>query len=271
MTKLKLILFVLVVVLFSCNKKSSHTEETSSVSSVPSVNYGVIGTHAHDINSFMEGLLVHEGKLFESTGSPQEFPQAASVAGIVDLSTGKIDKKVELDRNKYFGEGIVIFGDKLYQLTYVTKKGFVYDLKNYQKIDEFTIPSKEGWGFTTDGKTLIMSDGTATLTYLDPVTYHVIKTLQVKDDKGEVSQLNELEFIKGYLYANVYGTNTIVKIDPSTGSVVGKLDMVSLARDAKAKNNAALEMNGIAFDSVKQTVYVTGKFWPSIYEIKFKY
>src|SRR3989337_1234769 len=120
----------------------------------PLINYGVVATHPHDTSSFTEGFVFYDGKLYEATGSPDDLPQTRSVVGPVDLSTGKINKKVELDRNKYFGEGIVFLNDKLYQLTYVTRVGFVYDAKTFKRIKEFSFPSKEGWGLTTDGNHL---------------------------------------------------------------------------------------------------------------------
>ncbi|ARS35325.1 glutaminyl-peptide cyclotransferase [Pontibacter actiniarum] len=235
------------------------------------INYGVAKAYPHDTNAFTEGLLVHEGKLYESTGSPSDLPQTRSLVGVVDLNTGEIDTKVELDRDKYFGEGIVILNDKLYQLTYQAKKGFVYDLNTFEKLDEFTFPSKEGWGMTTDSTHLIMSDGTSQLTYLDPETLKKAKALGVYDNNGPLKNLNELEYINGYIYANVYTTNTIVKIDPKSGQVVGKLYLTSLAQDAKTKNPASLELNGIAYDPATDKIYVTGKMWPNIYEIEFNH
>lgn len=195
-------------------------------------------------------------------------PQARSLIGEVDLKTGQLQKKVELDRTKYFGEGAVFLNGKLYQLTYTTKVGFIYDALTFKPLGTFTFPSKEGWGLTTDGTHLIMSDGTAALTYLNPQTFQVVKTVQVTDDHGALTNLNELEYVRGFVYANVYTTATIVKIDLQTGQVVGRMDLSPLQQDAKAKNPKALEMNGIAFDSTANSLYITGKFWPILYEIK---
>ncbi|WP_190300497.1 glutaminyl-peptide cyclotransferase [Rufibacter hautae] len=245
--------------------------QNSGISDPALINYGVVKAHPHDTTAFTEGFLVHDGKLYESTGSPADLTQTKSLIGVVDLATGKMEVKAELDRSKYFGEGIAILKDRLYQLTYVSKVGFVYDVKTFRQVDDFTFESKEGWGLTTDGTHLIMSDGTSKLTYLHPGTFKTEKTITVQDPDGPVENLNELEFIKGYLYANVYTTNTIVKIDPSSGKVVGKLDLTSLEQDAKSKKPDALELNGIAFDSTAGKVYVTGKLWPNIYEIKFSY
>jgi glutaminyl-peptide cyclotransferase len=150
----------------ACNGENKSTV-VGKESSPSLINYGVIATHPHDTSSFTEGLVFYDGSLYEATGSPDDLPQTRSVVGPVDLSTGKINKKVELDRNKYFGEGIVFLNDKLYQLTYKTRVGFIYDAKTFRQINEFTFSSKEGWGLTTDGNHLIMSDGTDKITYLD--------------------------------------------------------------------------------------------------------
>jgi glutaminyl-peptide cyclotransferase len=238
--------------------------------SIPTIDYTYVNSYPHDLTSFTEGFLIHDGILFESTGAPKEFPQTRSLFGIVDLKTGKIGTKVEIDKVKYFGEGIAFLNGKVFQLTYKTKVGFIYNAITFKKINEFTFPSAEGWGLTTDGISLIMSDGTNILTYLDPVTLGVIKTISVSA-RGYARNnlnLNELEYIKGFIYANLWTTNTIVKVNPTDGKVVAKLDLNLLAYDAKKVFSGSLEMNGIAYDSIADRVFVTGKFWPKIYEIK---
>jgi glutamine cyclotransferase len=147
--------------------------------------------------------------------------------------------------------------------------GFIYDTAKFTKVGEFTIPSAEGWGMTTDGHSLIMSDGTSQLTWLDPATMQVTKTLPVSDNDGLIDKLNELEYINGFIYANVYTTAAIVKIDPSTGKVVGQLDLFSLANEAVSLYSGSMEMNGIAYDSATRKAYITGKMWPKVYEIEF--
>jgi len=236
---------------------------------IAAINFSVVKEHPHDITSFTEGLLFHDQKLFESTGASPGLPQTRSLFGVVDLKTGKIDVKAEIDRNIYFGEGMVILKGKVFQVTYKNQKGFVYDAKTFKNLGEFTYTNKEGWGLTTDGKNIIMSDGTSYLTYIDPTNYSVTKVLEVAENNRIVESLNELEYIKGFIYANIWTTNTIVKIDPNTGDVVGKMDLSDLDFQSKTKNPNALEMNGIAYDSIANTVYVTGKLWPTIYEIKF--
>ena len=236
---------------------------------IAAINFSVVKEHPHDITSFTEGLLFHDQKLFESTGASPGLPQTRSLFGVVDLKTGKIDVKAEIDRNIYFGEGMVILKGKVFQVTYKNQKGFVYDAKTFKNLGEFTYTNKEGWGLTTDGKNIIMSDGTSYLTYIDPTNYSVTKVVEVAENNRIVENLNELEYIKGFIYANIWTTNTIVKIDPNTGDVVGKMDLSDLDFQSKTKNPNALEMNGIAYDSIANTVYVTGKLWPTIYEIKF--
>jgi glutaminyl-peptide cyclotransferase len=236
---------------------------------IPLINYAVKNIYPHDTTSFTEGLLVHEGLIYESTGSPEDLLQTRSLFGNIDLATGKINIKAELDREKYFGEGIAFLNGKIYQLTYQDKKGFIYDTRTFKKLGEFGFPSAEGWGMTTDGSYLIMSDGTSVITYLDPADFKSIKTLNVRTDMGPVTNINELEFINQFIYANVYETSTIIKIDTSTGKVVARLELGSLATEAKSRYRGSMEMNGIAYDTVSHKVYITGKMWPTLYEIDF--
>lgn len=250
---------------------SSYNEGNELPKAIPAIYYSVTKTYPHDTTAFTEGLLVHEGRLYESTGSPRDVKGTRSLFGAVDLETGSIDVKAELDSRQFFGEGIAFLDGKVYQLTYKDKVGFVYDARTFKKTGEFKLPTKEGWGMTTDGVHLVMSDGTHKLTYLDPATLQTVKTLTVTDESGGVQDLNELEFINGALYANVWRTNTIVKIDTASGEVTGRMDLSSLAREAKLKYRDAMELNGIAYDSATAKVYVTGKMWPHIYEIRFSF
>jgi glutamine cyclotransferase len=262
---------VVITQLISCNsEKKESAAKTSTAPAIPSISFDVVGTHAHDTAAFTEGLLMHNGNLYESTGSPLEMENTRSVVGTVDLQTGKIDPKVEINR-AIFGEGITFLNNKLYQLTYEAKVGYIYDAKTFKKIGEFPLPGKEGWGLTTDGTHLIMSDGTDKVLYLDSSSLKPVKTLLVQDSNGPVRNVNELEFIGGYIYANVYTTNYIIKIDPATGKVQGRLDLSALTRNARSQNKNALELNGIAYDSATGNVYVTGKFWPNIYAIRFSH
>ena len=274
MNKLSLVIFT-AILLVACNNSSkpdtpATNPDNTADNTPPTLDYNIVKAYPHDTSAYTEGLLFHDGKLYESTGTEPEMPaDRRSMFGPVDLSTGKITPKVELDRNKYFGEGIVFLNGKVYQLTYTTKIGFVYDATTFKKLGEFTFPSKEGWGMTTDGTSLIMSDGTSNISYLDPNTFQLRKILGVADNNGPVSNINELEMIKGFLYANQWQTNYILKIDPASGKVVARLNLDNLVNQAKNQFPGAEVLNGIAYDSTGGKVYVTGKLWPSIYEIKF--
>ncbi|MDX2172431.1 MAG: glutaminyl-peptide cyclotransferase [Bacteroidota bacterium] len=273
----RLFYFSIFVVLFfvSCDSPTIEGPEDKTHDKVdntpktPIINYSIVNTLPHDSTSFTEGFLINEGQLFESTGAPENLPQTKSLFGSVDLKTGKINVKAELDRNKYFGEGICFLNNKVFQLTYKNQIAFVYDAKTFKPKGQFNYLSKEGWGLTTDGKSIIMSDGTNNLTYLNPETYQITKTLSVSENNFAVDGLNELEYIKGFIYANIYTTHYIVKINPETGNVVARIDIEDLFLSAQKRYPYALETNGIAYDSIQNKIYVTGKMWPCIYEIKF--
>ena len=255
------------VIISSCqdNSKSSRPE---IIETIPIINYSVSNYFPHDTTLFTEGLLFHDRLLFESTGSPKELPGARSMVGITDLTTGKFDKKIELDK-KYFGEGIAFSNGKLFQLTYKNQIGFIYDAKSFKKTGEFKYTNLQGWSLTTNGKDLIMSDGTSNLTIIDPVLCKPIRTLSVTQNGLPVDLLNELEYIKGFIYANVWKSNFVLKINPDNGKVVGKLDLSSLTLEAENKNPNADVLNGIAYDSTADKIYVTGKMWPNIYQLNF--
>jgi glutamine cyclotransferase len=260
--------FMMLLYSCTCNTKSSETKTAEPTSATPVINYSVTGSFPHDTTLFTEGFLIYNGELFESTGSPEELPQTRSLVGTIDLSTGKIDKKIELDK-KYFGEGIVFLNSKLYQLTYKNQIGFIYDAKSFKQMGTFSYLSAEGWSLTTDGINLIMSDGTANLTFISPDSLRPVKIVTVRENGELLKNVNELEYIKGSIYANVYQTNDVIKIDPSNGKVVGRLDLNSLGLEAKYKNPHSDVMNGIAYDSITDKIYVTGKLWSNIYQIKF--
>lgn len=259
-------MLIVCLMLFECCVNKSVKNEKKEV---PIINYSVQKDYPHDTSSFTEGLFVYKGDIFESTGSPEELPQTKSLFGIVDTISGKIDVKVEIDKRKYFGEGIAILKDKIYQITYKSNTGFIYSENNYDLIGEFKFPNKEGWGLTTNGTSLIMSDGTSNLSFFKPQNFVLEKTLKVFDSTGEVENLNELEYISGFIYANIYFTNKIFKIDPNSGEVVGQIDLASLAIEAHYMYPGSLEMNGIAYDEFSKTMIITGKMWPRIYRISF--
>lgn len=256
MTKIgRLLLFALLAqAVLSC-KGDKENKGTS-----PQITYQLKTTWPHDTEAFTQGLLIHEGKLFESTG------QNASWIGLVNINTGKPDKKVILD-NKYFGEGITILNNKIYQLTWRNKTGFVYDARSFEKLKEFTYEG-EGWGITHDGKNLIMSDGSSRLFFMDTTSLSRIRSIDVTDQNGPVKKLNELEYVDGFVFANVWETNRIVKIDPATGQVVGALDLTLLAENARLRNPKADVLNGIAYHAGTKLLVVTGKNWPSYYVLQ---
>lgn len=236
---------------------------------VPMMDFTLVRTLPHDETAFTEGLLFDDGKLLESTGAPDYLPQARSALGVVDTATGKLQIKAELDKRIYFGEGMVVLNGKIFQVTYQNQQGFVYDAKTYKQIATFNYPNKEGWGLTTDGTYIIMSDGTYNLTYIDPVSYQVVKTLAVTESGFATELINELEYINGFIYANLWTKNMLVKIDPKDGTVKGKLDLSSLYNKERGGNINLLEMNGIAWDKKTDRILVTGKFWKNFYQISF--
>lgn len=249
------------------NDKPADNYEESSVPAPVTLSFQVVNKFSHDPMAFTEGLTFYNGKLYESTGSPDEPANNGTWIGCIDLKTGKYERKVDLGK-RYFGEGITFLKGKAYQLTYKSQIGFIYDASNFQKLGEFKYRS-EGWGLTNDGNSLIMSAGTSNIYYLSPDSVAFTKMLAVQDDKGYVNNINELEFIDGYLYANKWLTSEILKIDTSTGYVVGKFDLSKQVAEVKTQHPEALELNGIAYDSVTRKSYITGKKWPVIYEIKW--
>ncbi len=245
------------MVVFSCAPKSE-----KKVQEVPRIEYTLQRSLPHDTKSFTQGLLIHQGQLYESTG------QEESWIGIVDIQTGAATKKVVLDK-KYFGEGISILNNKVFQLTWKNKAGFIYSFPSFEKIGEFTYPG-EGWGLTTDGQFLIMSNGTNQLSFLDSATLKPVRSVSVVFNDKPVGELNELEYADGFIYANVWRTDLIAKIDPKTGVVRGFLDLSTLAQQARALNPQADVMNGIAWHPATKTMLVTGKYWPFIFILKLK-
>jgi glutamine cyclotransferase len=259
------------ILLFSCSGQPEGPADNvpPPETGIPILNYSVRHTYPHDTTSYTEGFVFHDHHFFESSGAPAELPQTRSVVGIMDTLTGQMAKKIELDRQKYFGEGIVFFKDKLYQLTYKNRIGFIYDAKTYSLLDSFKYANKEGWALTSDSSYLIMSDGTSNLTFLDPVSLKPARVLAVTQNGVPLDSLNELEYIKGFIYANRFTQSYLVKIDPVSGKVVGKLDLISLVNEEKNKNPETDVLNGIAYDPVADKIYVTGKLWSRIYEIDF--
>jgi glutamine cyclotransferase len=225
--------------------------------------YTVVKVFPHDVSAFTQGLVIEQGRLFESTGQ-----EGSSWIAEVNITTGQQDKRVILDK-KYFGEGITVLNNKIYQLTWKNKIGFVYDLRTFQKIGEFTY-THEGWGITHNGKELIVSDGSNKLHFLDTATLKEIRSIEIFEGTDRMDNLNELEYIEGFVFANRWQTNEVVKINLSTGQVVGRLDLTELAREANQKNPSADVLNGIAYEKKSGLLLVTGKWWPFLFTIRLE-
>jgi glutaminyl-peptide cyclotransferase len=231
-------------------------------SQAPVFGYKIINVYHHDKTAFTEGL-VYDGKtLYESTGLYDN-----STLRQVDLITGRILKLYRLP-DKFFGEGLTLWADQLIQLTWQSGIGFVYDKKNFNQTRSFSY-SREGWGITSDGKRLIMSDGSDTLYFLNPDTFEDTGSIRVMENGNPVNQLNELEFIKDKVYANVYYTSRIAIISPETGEVTGWIDLQGLVDREDGLNDVDV-LNGIAYEADRDLLIVTGKFWPELFEIKIQ-
>jgi glutaminyl-peptide cyclotransferase len=252
------------VILVGCGESKKPSEETPADTTL--LSYTVLSILPHNAEAFTQGLVVYKNKILESTGQ-----NGTSWVGEVNPASGSHDKKIILDK-QYFGEGITVLNNKLYFLTYLSKIGFVYDANTYQKIKEFTYdsPIQQGWGITHDNKNLIVSDGTDKIHFLDTATLKVNRSVTVTDGSMRIKQVNELEYVNGYIYANVWQTNWILKIDPRTGTVVGKLDLSQLANEIQQMDPDADVLNGIAYDKNSRALLVTGKLWPRAYLIRVK-
>jgi glutamine cyclotransferase len=267
---MKKIVKVLIPSIFflSCGNNSGNgNDDIVTEPAPPTIPFTIVNEYPHDTSSYTEGLTFYNGQLYEGTGASPTVSNNGTWIGPIDMVTGKIEKKVDLG-DDWFGEGITFLNDKVYQLTYQTHKGFVYDAKTFKKLKEFTY-NTEGWGLTNDGKNLIMSDGTSSLHFLDPETLRVLNVIGVSDNNGPLPNINELEVINGFIYANQWQTPYIVKIDPASGKVVGRMDFSTLVEQVENQYPDAEEFNGIAYDSTTNKVYVTGKKWPKLYEVKF--
>lgn len=222
-------------------------------------SYRVVATFPHDRSAFTEGLEYVDGKFYEGTGL-----NGKSDIRIVNPATGAVLKKLPLDYI-YFGEGVTVFNGKLYELTYTSGTAFVYDPKTFQKLGEFHY-SGEGWALTHDSKQLIMSDGTPSLRFIDPASFKELGRLYVRDGGRPVNELNELEYINGEIWSNVWRTNLIARINPQTGNVNSWVDLTGLLKPEDSKDVDVL--NGIAYDAKGKRIFVTGKYWPKIFQIE---
>lgn len=230
---------------------------TLSCAETPRYTVRIVKTFPHDPNAFTQGLEFHNGDLYESTGM-------VGTSGIrkVALESGKILQQLRVNP-PFFGEGITIINGQLIELTWQHQTGFVYKFPELQFIKQFSYPG-EGWGLANDGKQIYMSDGTAQIRVWDPATLKEVRRITVTDGSRQIAALNELEWVRGEIWANVWMTDQIVRISPATGKVVGWIDLSSLPRD----RNTADVLNGIAFDAKTQRLFVTGKLWTNVYQIE---
>ena len=232
-----------------------------SASRAPVAGYRVIHVFPHDPEAFTQGLVYLNGVFYEGTGL-----NGRSTIRKVRIENGQVLQLQKLD-SQYFGEGIAVFGDTLFQLTWTSGIGLLYDLTSFQRTGTFTYAG-EGWGLTHDGTRLIMSDGTATLRLLDPATRKLLSRLTVRDGGVPVVNLNELEYVNGEIFANVWQTERIARISPRTGVVTGWIDLKGLLTPREQAQSVDMVMNGIAYDSAGDRLFVTGKLWPKVFEIK---
>ncbi|MBS2040754.1 glutaminyl-peptide cyclotransferase [bacterium] len=235
-------------------------EYVLSQKAIPVFGFKVLRSLPHESSSYTEGLVVDGGSVYEGTGR-----YGRSSLFRKDLSSGRSTKSVDLDA-RLFGEGVTVMGDRVYQLTYKSNLGLIYDKATLQKVGEFSYDA-QGWGLTHNGEELIMSNGSAALVFLDPKNFHPTHSLVVRDDRGPVGFLNELEYVDGQIYANVWQTNLIARVDAKTGKVTGWIDMTGLNPDTDLYQYPFV-LNGIAHDASTGRLLVTGKCWPSIWEIE---
>ncbi len=267
----KVITIIFISLLWACNNTPDET--TASVSDVPppaSLSYNIVKVYPHDTSSYTQGLIWHNNILYESTGR-EGFSKLKKIS--LDGNGGSEEVKLS---DAEFGEGIALFNNKIFQLTWRNNVVHVYDAANFKKLNDFKWPY-EGWGITNTESELIISTGSSNLYFVNPENFSINKIVGVTNNYGPVSNLNELEYINGFVYANVYGSNYILKINTETGKVEGQMDLSGLLEKSGMNFNPAFYdlntgnvLNGIAYDSVKNSLYITGKLWPALFEIKLQ-
>ena len=228
----------------------------------PKYGYEVVHVYPHDPQAFTQGLIFRDGKLLESTGQ-----EGRSTLRSVDLDSGQVLKKVDV-APQYFAEGVTVLNGKVYQLTWQHHLGFIYDYNTFQRIGQFSYDG-EGWGLTNDGRSLVLSDGTNRLRFLDPESFRVIRTIAVTAEGKPINNLNELEFVQGEIFANIWHDQRIITINAQNGDVTSWIDCSGLLSPGEAPNHEAV-LNGIAFDETSGRLFVTGKLWPKLFEIRIK-
>ena len=250
----------LVLLMCGCWPLTGETSHHSSSSAPPQYTFTVVRVFPHDTSAYTQGLAYRDGFLYEGTGR-----NGQSSLRKVQLETGEVVQRVNLG-NEFFGEGITIVRDQVFQLTWKSGVAFLYDLNNFHLLRRFSYAG-EGWGLATNGRELFLSDGTAEIRILGPETFQEKRRLKVHDGATAVDQLNELEFVEGQIFANVWHTNRIARISPETGAIVGWIDLTDLLSSVYRLEPEAV-LNGIAYDPVGKHLFVTGKLWPSVFEVR---
>lgn len=261
----KLYPLAFVVLMISCNgcksdKPDDEQQPPPAANEPKNIGYSIVNVYPHDTSSFTQGLQWHDGFLYEGTGL-----KGFSRLMKVNLQNGKAVQKISID-NSLFGEGITILNDKIYQLTWQEHKVLVYDLKTLKKIQEFEWP-QDGWGITNNGKELIISTGGNNLYFINPDDFRILNTISVWSNYGPQGELNELEYVDGKVYANIYGQDHIVVINPGNGVVEARIDLSALKNNLTQYENTDV-LNGIAYDAAKKSFFITGKKWSSLFEVK---
>lgn len=265
--KLRLIVVLaLALSCFQCQPTGSNSSPANKPTPAngPAAKYGyqIVNMWPHDSNAFTQGLVLMDGKLLESTGE-----EGRSSLRRVEIESGKVLKKVDVPE-PYFAEGIALLNGKIYQLTWQHNIGFIYDAQTFDRVGQFNYTG-EGWGLTTDGQSLILSDGTSSIRFIDPASFRVTRSINVNDQNRPIRELNELEYVNGEIYANVWHDNRIATIDPQNGHVNSWIDLTGLMPEGELQDPEAV-LNGIAYDQASDKLLVTGKLWPRIFEIKIR-
>jgi glutamine cyclotransferase len=246
----------------SSRAEKRQSDRATAASGVQNYTYEIVKTYPHDSKAFTQGLVFHQGVFYESTGL-----NGSSSLRRVEIETGKVLKKIDVP-NQYFAEGLALLNERLYQLTWQTQRGFVYDLDSFNKLREFGYAG-EGWGLTHDARSLIMSDGSSRIRFIDPETFAVQRMITVQDGRRDITQLNELEYINGEIYANIWMQDRIARIDPQSGKVNAWIDLSGL-QPPQVRSDPGAVLNGIAYDESSDRLFVTGKNWPKLFEIRLK-